>query len=98
VIGSFFLEKRYILQYYHLLTCYICANVLVKVVVILGVINREPTAIPEHNVFCYSAVAHILTHSVNLAFGPKLGFKNKCRSRAGFGLVISGSGWVQASK
>jgi len=26
--------------------------------------------------------AHILTHSVNLAFGPKSGFKNKCRARA----------------
>jgi len=38
-----------------------------------------PEAIPEHNVFCYSAVAHILTPSVNLAIGPKLGFKNKCR-------------------
>jgi len=24
----------------------------------------------------YSAVAHILTHSVNLTFGPKSGFKN----------------------
>jgi len=43
------------------------ANVLVKVVVILGVINRVglPVAIPEHNVFCYSAAAHILTPSVN---------------------------------
>jgi len=27
------------------------ANVLVKVVVVLGVINRVPAAIPEHNVF-----------------------------------------------
>ena len=26
----------------------------------------------------YSAVAHILTHSVNLAFGPESGLKNKC--------------------
>jgi len=39
-----------------------------------------------------------LNLSVNLAFGPKSGFKNKCRARAGFGLVISGSGRVQASK
>jgi len=46
----------------------------------------------------YPAVAHILTHSVNLAFGPKSGFKNKCRARAGFGLVISGLGRVRASK
>ena len=56
------------------------ANVLVNVVVILGVINRVPAAIPEHNVFCYSAVAHILTPSANLAFGYKSGFKIKCRT------------------
>jgi len=31
----------------------------------------------------YPAVAQILTHLVKLAFGPKSGFKNKCR--AGFG-------------
>jgi len=42
-----------------------------------------------HNDFCYSAVAHILIPSVNLAFRPKSGFKNKCRSRVGFGLVTS---------
>ena len=58
------------------------ANVLVKVVAIFGVINR----VPAHNVFCYSAVAQIITPSENLAFGPKSGFKNKCRARAGFGL------------
>jgi len=34
----------------------------------------------------YPIVAHILTHSVHLAFGPKSGFKNKCQARAGFGL------------
>ena len=55
VIVSFFLEKHYIQQYYRLLTCYTFvpdyANVLVKVVVTLGVINRAPAAIPEHNVF-----------------------------------------------
>ena len=33
----------------------------------------------------YPAIAHILTHSVNLPFGPKSGFKNKCRARAGLG-------------
>ena len=41
--------------------------------------------LPVHYVFWYSAVALILTHSVNLVFGPISGFKNKCRSRAGFG-------------
>ena len=41
------------------------ANVLIKVVVILGVINRVSAAIPEHNVLCYSAVAHILNPLVN---------------------------------
>ena len=74
------------------------ANVLVKVVVIFGVIYRVPAAIPEHNVFCYSAVAHVLTPSVNLAFGYKSGFTSKCRARAVFGRVISGSDRVQASK
>jgi len=62
------------------------ANVLVMVIFILGVINRVPAAIHEHNVIAYSAVAQILTPSINLAYGSKLGFKNKCRSRAEFGL------------
>jgi len=35
------------------------ANVLVKVVAIFGVVNRVPATTPAHNVFCYSAVAHI---------------------------------------
>jgi len=61
-------------------------------------INRVPSALPEHNVFCFSTVAHISTSSVNLAFGAKSGFKNECRAQAGFGLVISGSSRVQASK
>jgi len=42
--------------------------------------------------------AYLKTLSVNLAFGSKSGFKNKCRAQARFGLVISGSGQVQASK
>ena len=37
----------------------------------------------------YPAVAHILTHSVCFAFGPKSGSKNICRARDGFRLVIS---------
>ena len=167
--------------------CQIMLNVVVKVVATFGVIYRVPSTTPAHNDFCYSAVAHILTHwcrrrgcreckhtpksfdlvktlaksfkrrakslktfinsvkvwaklapnifwfeknlrpvfgevcensgknhshpqkftcsytyvltpSVNLAFRPKSGFKNKCRSRAGFGLIISGSCRVQASK
>ena len=69
------------------------ANVSVKVVVILGVIKR----VPANKVFCYSAIEHIMTRLVNLAFRPKSGFKNKCRTRAGFRRVISGSGRVQAS-
>jgi len=71
---------------------------LVKVVVILGVIKRVPATTQANNVFCYSAVAHTVAPLVNLAFKPKSGFKNKCRTRAGFRLVISGSGPVQASK
>ena len=62
------------------------ANLLFKVVAIFGVINRVPATALAHNVFCYSAVAHILTPSVNLACRPKPDFKNKCRARAGFGL------------
>jgi len=33
-----------------------------------------------------------LTHSVNLIFGSKSGFKKKYRDRAGFGFVIWDSG------
>ena len=69
------------------------ANVPVKVVVILGMIKRVPATTSANNVFCYYAVAHIVTPLVNLAFRPKLGFKNKCRTPAGFRLVISGSGF-----
>jgi len=62
------------------------ANILVQVVAIFGVINRLPSTTPAHSVLCYSAVAHVLTPSENLAFGPKSGFKNKRRARAAFGL------------
>ena len=58
------------------------ANALVTVVAIFGVINR----VPAHNVFCYSAVAHVLTPSANLTFRPKSGFRYKCRARTGFRL------------
>jgi len=62
-------------------------NGLVKVADIFGVINRVPATTPVHNVFCDSTVAHILTPSVNLAFGPKSGFNYKNRAPAVFGLV-----------
>jgi len=39
---------------------------------------------PVNYVF-YPAVAHILTPSVNLAFGPESGVTSKCRAWAGFG-------------
>ena len=74
------------------------ANVSVKVVAIFYVTKRVPATTHAHNVFCCDAVLHIWSPSVNLAFRPKSGFKNKCRVRAGLGLVISGSGRVQASK
>jgi len=64
------------------------ANALVKVVANFGMISPVPATAPAHKVFCYSAVAHILTPSVNWAFRPKLEFKNKCRARAGFGFDI----------
>jgi len=62
------------------------ANVLFKVVAIFGVINRVPATTPAHNVFCYSAVAHIITPSVNVVFRPKSSFRNKFRAQAEFGL------------
>jgi len=69
------------------------------VVAIFDVMKRVPATTPAHNVYCcYAVVLHIWTPSVNLAFTPKSGFKNKCRARTGFGLVISGWGRVQASK
>jgi len=74
------------------------ANVLVKVVAIFGVISRVLATTPAHNIFSYSAVAHILTPSANCSFRPESGLKNKCRAEAGFELVISGSGRVQPSK
>jgi len=63
------------------------ANVLVKVVAIFGLINCVPATTPAHNVFYYSAVAHILTFSViwlsglnraskiNVGLDPGSGFK-----------------------
>jgi len=63
---------------------------LVKVVAILGVINRLPVGTPVHYVFCYPAIAHVSTHSVNLAFGPNVelgpGSGLRFRASAGFGL------------
>jgi len=60
--------------------------------------NLKPAATQAHYVFCYPAVAHTSTQSVDLAFGPKLGFKNKWRARDRFGLAISGLGRCPASK
>ena len=104
VIVSFFWEKLYstvhIRQYYCWLTCYVCARLCQcfgQGVAIFGVINRVPATTSAHNVFCYSAVAHILTPSVNLASRPESSFKNKCRARAMLELVIWTSGRVQAS-
>jgi len=100
-IVSFFLEKYYIPQYYRLLTCYVCAR-LCQCFCQGGCYFRcdKPCTCSSTptQLFCHSTVAHILTPSVDLAFGPKSGFKNNCRARSGFGLVISGSGRVQASK
>ena len=64
------------------------ANGLVKVVVFFGVINRVPATTPAHNVFCYSAVARILTPSVNVAFELKLGFKINVGLEPGLGLLF----------
>jgi len=72
VVVSFFLEKQYIPQLTKQAKFVLdYANVLIKMVANFGVINRVPAATPVHYVFYYPAVAHISTHSVNLAFGPK---------------------------
>ena len=100
VIVSFFLEKHYIRQYYRWLTCYICARLCQcfgQGGCSFGVLNRLPATATAHNVFCYSAVAHILNLSVDQVFRPKSGLKNKCRARAGFELVTWGSDRVQAT-
>jgi len=71
---SFFLEKLYI-PHYRWITCYVCARLcqcFVQNGCYFGCDKpcRLPATTPAHNVFCYSAVAHILTHSVHLAFRP----------------------------
>jgi len=46
-----------------------------------------------HVRFVTSPISHSCAYldlSVNLAFRSRLGFKNKCRARAGFGLAVSG--------
>ena len=96
MIVSFFLDKLYIPQYYRWLACYVCARLCQwfgQVGCFFGVINRVPATTPAHNVFCYSAVAHILTPLVNLAFELKFGFKNKCRAWAGFGWFRARTGF-----
>jgi len=66
-------------------------------IAILGVIKTSTCSCTVHYVFD-TTVAHILTHTVNLTFGPKSGLKNECQAQAGFGLVISGSDRVRVSK
>jgi len=70
-------------------------NDLVKVVVIFGVIHHATT--PAHNIFCYSAVAHILTPSVNLPFRPNRVLKINIGLGPGPGFItrpIYNSVWV----
>jgi len=71
------------------------ANVLVKVVVVLGMIKRVPAITSANNVFLLLCSCAYRSPLVNLAFRPKSGFKNKCRTPDGFKLVISGSGRVR---
>ena len=60
--------------------------------------DRVRAVTPLHYIFWYTTVAHIRTHSVNSAFGPKSGFKNKRQARAGLWLVMSDAGRVRACK
>jgi len=88
VIVSLFSWVKHIPEYYRWLTRYVCAcfSQFFGQGVFLLWQTLVPAATPVHYVFWYPAVAHILTHSVNLDFGPKSGFINKCRARVGFGL------------
>ena len=92
MLVSFFLEKHYVphsavLSFTNMLRlCQIIPMLWVKVVAIFGVINRVPATTHAHNVFCYSAVAHILTPSVNLAFRPKWASKINVGLEPGSGL------------
>jgi len=101
VIDSFFFLRNifHTPQYYRWLRCYVYAR-LCQCFGQGGCYFRcdKPCTCSSTRTqhFFYSAVAHILTPSVNLAFETQSGFKNKCRARAEFGLVISGSGRVQA--
>jgi len=73
------------------------ANVLFKVVAIFGAINRVPSTEPAYNVFCYFAVAHILTSPINWLSGLNRASKINVgldpgsglwfRARAGFRLT-----------
>jgi len=92
VIVSFFLRNIifHTPQYYRWLTCYVYAR-LCQCFGQGGCYFRcdKPCTCCNYTCtqhFCYSAVAHILAPSVNLAFRPKTGFRNKCRARAGFRL------------
>jgi len=66
---------------------------LVEVTAILDVIKPCTYSYTRTLRFWCHAVAHSLTHSADFAFGSISGFKKKCRARARFGLVISGSGF-----
>ena len=74
------------------------ANALVKVVAIFDV--TYPCAFNYTCTQCFLLLCSwaYLIPSVNVAFRPQSGFKNNCRARTGFGLVISDSDRVQASK
>ena len=81
VIVSFFPWEHYIPQYYRWLTCYVCARLrqcFGQDGCYFGCDTPWTCSYTRTQRFCHFAVAHILTPSVKLAFGPKSGFKNKC--------------------
>ena len=97
----FFLEKHYISQYYLFLICYVCARLcrcFGQGGCYFGCDKPCTCSYTRTQRFLMLRSCAYLNSSVNLAFRPKSGFKNKCRAGAVFGLVISGSGRVQASK
>ena len=62
------------------------ADMLVKVVANLGLIKPCSWNCIRTLLFLILCNSPILTYLVKVAFGPKLGFKNKCRAWARFGL------------
>ena len=102
VIFCFYVEKHCIPHYYHWLSNLVCACLSWC----FGQGDCYSMVVITSCTCSYNRTLHFLIprscvylHSLGkFGFRAKSGFKNKCWARAGFGLVISGSGQVRASK